>query len=948
MKRISKSSLKWILAVFFALQVMGAQAESPLATQLRQLRNSLPINDPSRQTLTLRLADTLFADALRGRTDLDAKGLVATDDLKRMQRESLAMYETSLKAEEGRRISPAGDDRFKIEFQRARLYQDLGDTKQAMGLYHVVEAGTGVAALKRESVLRIAEMEEQANPHAPVVEAYYKKTLELCQGTDLCSYAHYRLAWFYRNQGENAADLSKALAEMKLALWDSKGSVREEALRDYILFTGLDGSDGVTALVEFDTISQKIGRPQLLGLLSDSYLSAGNKKAGVKVLEVVHARSPKLYSGIRLLEETYGQRNWTAVDTILTQMGSPEIAAQSGSFSDLERSESEKILKRVSIQLDQERQQNAERGGIFHGVVDLYLALYPASSDRLKMMEGWLLAEPMHAAKLAKISTWISSVALKVTLDEQTRLRELAISSSQKEKDQDAIIAQTSALEQLLAPTGKYADKVREYQYLKARANYEKKDYSEAMPIFQRLAAVDGASEPDTFAVQSQNLALDIFNQQKDFSSLKKQSELWTKNPKLANRPSLKKEMAEMLQVGEQAEFQMFTTLGETPEAGAQFLKLCSAGKFRPQSCENAKVLAVKQGNQTALIEVLRIMGKGDELSSELEAAGFFRETADLQAKNAKTVRDQLKVALLYELALDNASRERVLAGVLKSPGLKKSFADDESALHAMIAGSDFIQPSLLSLAWSAPMKLKIADEIEVLGRSNAISLKILAASADSTGSGWSKVTLAEFKKLWEKEHEISFYGKKSKALFDQRMAAMKKLSSYSEKVLNGADLKTRLIILQAMTRSFQALGMAILDSPVPAELNPEQSTVLKQTLSDLATPFLERSGHFGDLFKEQAAKLTVASDQEFGKNLETAKDLEFTVPVAPKASFAANAIREELTQESAERAITKLHEKPADTAALEQLKKFYDSKGMGRLAAYFEGRLMSLKGEKP
>jgi hypothetical protein len=64
---------------------------------------------------------------------------------------------------------------------------------------------------------------------------YYRQVLNLCEGTDSCSYTHYRMAWIERNQEHVAV----AIEEMKQALWDSKGQIREESLRDLIAFMGL-------------------------------------------------------------------------------------------------------------------------------------------------------------------------------------------------------------------------------------------------------------------------------------------------------------------------------------------------------------------------------------------------------------------------------------------------------------------------------------------------------------------------------------------------------------------------------------------------------------------------------------------------------------------------------------------------------------------------------------
>jgi len=922
----------------FILPIAALGGESILATQLRDLRNSLPVNDPSRSQLTLRLADVLFNDALKDRTDLDSKGVPSTDSLKRTQREALALYETSLKGEEGNRVPAVGEGKMKIFFQEARLYQDLGDMASAKKLFTQVESGSTLTALKRESVLRLAEMQEQEDPHSKDVETEYKKTLDLCQGSDLCSYAHYRLGWYYRNQGDSAQDLAKAISEMKLALYDSKGNVREESLRDLIVFTAVNGSDGLNELVDFDALSQKLSRPLILDQLTDAYFGAGNKKAGIRFLELIHSRKPQLAYGIRLLEEQYGLRNWAMVDSTLAQLSTPALLAQKSGMTELATSESEKILKRLSIQLDQERKQDARQSSIFHGVVDLYLALYPQSSERMKMIEGWLVAETDYATKQAKVSAWVSSADLKLTVSEQIHLHELAVSYAQKEKDLPMVITQADELIRLT--NGK-----REDRYLKAHALYEKKDYATALPLFQGLAQVEGSGEPDTYAIQSQNLALDIFNQQKRYQELQAQAESWTNNPALLKFASLKKELSEMTAVHDQAEFQYFAGLGETPQALDQFLRYCLASKFTPQSCENAKVLSVRQQNQTALIQVLRALGKKDELASELEAAGFFGEAADMANPlgAGKTVHEQLKAALLYELAGNETKKNAVLAAALKNPALRKTMGQDEDSVLAMVQGTPLFTASLLSLPWNPKNKMKIVDALVVSNQANASIEKMVLASNESTGPGWDKLVVSSFEQLWKKEHSINFYGKNSKRQFDARMAVMKQLAAFVEKKLNGADLVTRLILLNGMNRAYQGLSMAILDSPIPAELTPEQSQSLKESLSQLATPFAERAGHFEEMFNEQMKK---GADQTqvvaFAKGLQAEKDMSFSVPdLTPKSKTVA-----QVGIQTEGIATEALHKNPNDRVALEQLKNYFEGRGQVRLSAYYQGRLMTLSHE--
>src|SRR6185312_1857740 len=96
----------------------------------------------------------------------------------------------------------------------------------------------------------------------------------------------------------------------QLALWDSKGQVREEALRDMIGFLGSVADDGKDSMSLVEKLSEKLKRPQLLSQLADSYFAHGNRKGGVYVLSAVNRKQPTLTGYVRLMEEDYGFRDW--------------------------------------------------------------------------------------------------------------------------------------------------------------------------------------------------------------------------------------------------------------------------------------------------------------------------------------------------------------------------------------------------------------------------------------------------------------------------------------------------------------------------------------------------------------------------------------------------------------------------------------------------------------
>jgi hypothetical protein len=922
-----------------------AYAENPLVGEIRRLRDSLPLTDAARPALTLRLADTLCNEALHARIDEESKGVPVSADLRRTEEEALGLYETALRGDEGTHKKPAGEAALKISFQRARLMQELGQTKPALEIYRTVGAQSESAALKRESFMRIAEIVEHQNPKSPEVEAAYRKTLEYCQGTDTCSYAHYRLAWFYRAQGDSA--LPKAIAEVKLSLFDSKGAIREEALRDWVTFVSQAGGDGQAAMTEFDEFARAKGRPNLLDQLGAAYFSNGNRVAGIRILAFTHARNPRLLSGLKLIEESLGQRDWPAIDR-LTHEASTALLGQAANFTDSDRKDAEKILKRVSVQLDQDKNQDARIKTAFQSIVDLDLALFPKSPDRAKMMEGWLASEDSYAAKAAKTEGWIASPAFALTPAEKTHFREILLFAAQKAKAYPEIVKQTQALEAIATAGGNTA-KAREYRYLRAHAHYDAKKNDLALPLFQDLARVTTVKDADTYAVKSQNLALDILNQEKRYGDLTAQASAWTGNSALAKNTALASEITEMAKVSNQAEFQTYTAMGAKPEALAYFLAQCKAGKFRPQSCENSKVLSVQLKDQTALIDTLRIVGTPAELASELEAAGYYAESAKIREKAAKTIQQYLRVALFYELAGDEASRTRVLATLLKTPLVKKPFPDEENALLVMVRDTKFFQPSLLALRWSPKAKASIADALEAGGHSTPATRKIVAQSTENTGPGWESVRLAEFRKLWEKQHGISFYGRNGKRKLTQRMALLKRLSTEGEKTIERSSERLRFVILNALQRAYAEVSTEITASPIPDGLEPAQVEALKHSLAELAAPFMAKAKGYGDLYQTELGKAKVPTDATFGRKLASTPDVSLESPSVDETPSTSVA-RAALNADSVNQALLSLRKAPEDAVALQHLQDLYRSAGSPRLAAYYEGRLLALRkeGKKP
>lgn len=893
------------LTLLLGLHSVSAQADRYVINEMKKLRDSLSPGDHSRKELALRLADLLVDEGI-----ISAR--VATGVNKNLDlREALELYKEVLSSPVNPQLQT------KIEFQMARLYLELGQNDAAKPLLMKIAEQGSSTDLKRESLLRLAELSNSI--------AYYRQALSLCAGTDMCSLSHYRISWILRNEGK----IREAIDEMKLALWDSKQQIREESLRDWMSFIGLqnykkEDPQFQADLQAVEALSTQLKRPEMLAELQAAYFASGNKSAGVATLELVNARNPSISSQIALLEETFGMRDWERFGRLLEEWKLSTVnPAQVAAIKD--PAHLEKICKRIAIQLDGERTTNRTRVREFQEFTANYLKLFPSSSERIRLMEGWVASEEDSARKLSQLGAWITESKFTFTAKEEFELRELRVSIAQKASDRAVVLAELAGLIALAPQYPAAATKLREYRYVRAKTLYDQKSYDEALTEFKSLAALtDTDASPDQWAVQSEQLALDILNLKKDYAGIVSLAKAWTTHPKLASQAKYARDLQEISEIQSQAEFEQAVSLG-TSEAGLQvFLQYCKSGKFFPKSCENAKIIAVKLNKHPELIAVLEKLGSED-LVSEYEIGAYFTEAARILEKKITDRASMLKTALLYELGQDLTSRDRVLERVLQDRKGAPPSEAEAMALFLTLSDAGMITSRLLSLPWGEAFKLKVADRLESIGKGDALTKKLLLASSTWVGPSWEKLVIAETQKLEDAEKKIKFYGRKSQILFELRMKAQKKLAAYADHYLNGANASTRVELLTILQTSYDRLAQEILNSPIPPEVAEDQKAQIAASLSEMAKPFIERAQAFSGLLAQTKSQLPAPSlaQTEIQKSLQS-----------PVAALSAATLLEQL------------HQNPRNTAAMTELQNLHQSLGRVRLAKYYEGRIKQIQQE--
>jgi hypothetical protein len=917
-----------VLSLAFLMNVMvtDAQANRVVVNELKKLKSSLSMNDPSRTELSLRIADRLVDESFSTQTI----GSQAAKD----RQEAIALYQEVLP-----KVSTAKQT--KIRFQMARLYLEQGQPSSAQPLLIQVYNQSEQMDLKRESALRLAEISEEKNPSA--AETYYAQSLAICQGTDSCSYAHYRMGWIKKNRG----DLPGAVQEMKLALWDSKGQLREEALRDLTVFMGQDSAHYLENSKLMEEIAQKSNRSGLLKDLAFSYLGAGEKNAAVQILEIVISREPSIDLELKYLEELYGVGPWEKFQAALLNFSNSvsNVELKSKIVNSIE---AEKIALRLSIQLDGDRTTRKERNPEFQSFALSTLELFPQSKERIRLIEGWVASESDVDSKLSRLKNWIYSPTMNWSKEDQAHLLELRIGIAQKAARPDEMIADIDALVVLAPHVASVKKKEREYSYARAYALYQKKDLVTALPAFQKLAIIQESAAPDTFAIQAQNLALDILNQQKNLDGIKSQAESWTKNQQLSKNRSIAKDLSEMQEIASQAEFEQAVVLGETDESLRRFKSFCLEKRFLPKSCDNAKTLAIKLSRHPDLIAILKVTGPADELTNEFEAGGYFAEAArGLEAVKDLTFAHQMKTALFYELGDQTADRNRILSNLVSWSEKNKIKPSEleEKALASAMEDAGVFDIRLLKSNWSSSFKARVAESLQWRGKGNAQVQSILLSQKMSTGPGWDLLVAAEVQKVASKEKSITFHGRNGEAKFQERVKWLKKLAETIETYSPGAPIELRMQMLVTLMKSHQLLAEQIVLSPIPSGLTPDQETTIREGLSQMAKPFEDRTQELTSMIIGETEKMTDEVLKSKVKSWMASSDsIAWTHSSSVSSSVKTNS--NQVIEPLKKSLIEKLHINPKDVSALTGLRDLYRTAHQDRLAYYFEGRIKQISQE--
>jgi len=903
-----------------------------LISEMEALRNSLPLDDPSRVELTLRLADLYFDVSIK-----EADGEANPKQLKAQREKALNLYKFSLNGSNGLKKAE-GLNRIKIQFQMARLLTRLDEKERAEQYYIDVQNNTKTPKkLVEQSALGLAEWYEEDAQYIKA-NSNYKKAIELCDAVQTCNYAHYRRAWLLYKDTR----LDDAIVELKLSLWDQDKIIRENSLQDLLMFMSNAETDGFMELEYIKSLALKINRPELSQKLTEAFYVAGNRRAGCNLLAEINKLDNNLYFDVRLLEEFYGFRDWDKVEYYLSALSIKTI--KDIPTDSTQQKEINKILRRFVVQVDAETSVVEELNVFLKRSIDIYLTLYPNDDLRKNMQQGWLKASDSELDKIDRIGTWIAEdIGFGFKAKDIRKLRQTRLSFAQKHNKMDIVLLEALELKKLL----KDSTESREFTYVAAREYYERKDFINAIPLFKVLAdSVVINKSADKWSLLSQNLLLDIYNQQKKYTSIMAQVNLWRAIPEFQNNKKMAKEMMGMNTIFTQANFENSASLGETKEGLEAFYNFCFQNIYPEKSCPNAKILSVKLKDQVKLVSLLEKEKDEKALMTEYELMGRFSDAAILQEKfnlnNTSKIDAYLKVALLFELDQNFKNRDRILNKlIIKLKKDKNIDSKYENAIFLTLDEAGLINNSSLFIPWSLNRKLSLADRLETKSSSRA-TRKLILSQSDSVGPTWSKMVLSKIQKEYAKPSKISFYGRSSKWKFKKRTKAIDKFSKLANSYLEGADSETRIYILQMLKATYQIMAIELQSTPLPEGLDDETLTTVMNQLADMSTPFNTTASDYERLQNEQLKSITtnIELNKSILSNLETGnEDYASFIKLNEFKDFKISNLDFAMAKTTKQKLLTN----PEDKTALSDLESFYSNNKSLRISSYFKGRVNNL-----
>ena len=433
------------------------------------------------------------------------------------------------------------------------------------------------------------------------------------------------------------------------------------------------------------------------------------------------------------------------------------------------------------------------------------------------------------------------------------------------------------------------SDKIPEIKFRMGRLYYQTNHFNEAEVIFKEIVQ----KYPKTkYSEYSANLLLDIYNLKKDYAGLEKMGTELLANDSIAQskagsdirgvleRASFKK--GQDLEVDKKyfesaQQYQAFAV--QNPKSDLTSMALFNAGVNYERSGHNYD--AIK--NYKATLEAKdknseTVKPKAEKLLAKLyQDAGQFEESARLFKKAATdhpndplTPNYLYNAALMYEAIGKNKEAVNTYNDFLKASKNSKENADTlynlaELMRKSKIPGSQEKYKEYTEVAPDSPHKVAAYYWMGKDGEAKAISAyNHLGSSQKSDAAKYvAKIKMQNATALYNElvAIKIPVDTKKQKAAVDKKLELVTKTSEILTETikLDSAEEIVSALNLLAMTN--EHIGGAIVNAPVPAGLNPDQTKQYMAGIQKIADPFLKKADDSYKACVDRARDLDVYND---------------------------------------------------------------------------------------
>lgn len=886
--------MKPVMLFIFLVVITGHSASAsnmPRINELRSLRDSLSLQDPKRAVLEWKLGLALMNEV--GQSSHSSKAAETS-----LKYSALNIFVALLRGDTFHQ-GLDGEKRYIALLNSGILYLDLGQAKKGLESLEEVINQREYPRLHLQAAGRVAEYFDK-NKFRKKAHQYYRIALQSCRGEEICAYLNYKDGWvFFR---EN--DFANALQRMRKAVFGQEGQVREEALRDLLVFHASAGIPLEASISELDTLSEKTRHPELLEAFSETLVKHGKLADSTETLEYAQKRRPTLSKRVRLLSNYFSLRNWNEFKLKLGELSMPAEPVRPEDADMIRRT-----LKNLAVQLDGERKGDNTHSPELKTLLEAYLTLFPKSEDRFQMMEGWLAAETDSSRKLETLNQWVKTDLLPPDSSKFAQFHEIrALLASEQNEPETAL----DSLERILLGEIPEAKK-RPLTFMKAEMLSALNRGEEALPLYLSIAKFE--TQPDELAWKSQKALLDAYTHAKSYGKVVDQAQSWLNRRKTSpfHPPMVDGQWDALARIHREAQFQWALEQGHSEAALRVFMDRCQKRELMPQSCQNAGEVARTLGDVRTFLTAREIIADPKELAADYELAAQFGKAAEQFERNWEhhfNVERLLKVALLYELASRPSDQQRLLRSL--KPALKGTrFGRMEDLILVSLRDAKLVDASLLQLNWSELNQARIAAILVESGSTHAQYRRMVLDAGPEVGGLWHKLVEARLEELASVQRKIDFHGKDSADRFRQRSRHLEKLVSEAETYSDQADEEMQRKISSLVADLYRDFASKIRQTPMPKGLSPSKQQEVEERLTEMAFP-LEKKAH------EYAT-------------LSLRPGLQKVASASPVSAPTPSKIRLQ---------IDKLSEKPWDRRILEETKQFFEREGCTRISAYFEGRL--------